>query len=383
MTASRTLTRRPSHLRNVSLREGAVRCSRPLEVDHDAGVIRGVKVLGAKSSNGRRYTPDAISRASDFYEGISVNVDHPEKKPTQPRSSYDRFGWLENVRLEEGELYADLCVLKTHPMARRVMEAAERNPRLFGLSHNAQGNGRTEGGVFVVEEITEVRHVDLVADPATTQSLCESKMANKKKPAKPVQLSEMMEDDALMDAPVVADDAGGDHTDDLFAAFKKLMGSDPEKANKILAMLKAEMDAEPDSEPVAEEDEPAEETEADVEEAEDEEDDDMKESRQAKPGKGTALLELRTLRLEKKCRALCEQHGVTAAEDLVESLAAMGSEEKAKKHIVWLKANVVGKKTGQKPRSQAPGQDLTEGRTEHGAPRVPKDIVEQLNWLRN
>jgi hypothetical protein len=68
-------------------------------------------------------------------------------------------------------------------MAESVCEAAERKELndVFGMSHNAQGEGSVDKqGIFVVSRITEVRHVDLVADPATTQSLTESATAKQK-----------------------------------------------------------------------------------------------------------------------------------------------------------------------------------------------------------
>ncbi len=150
-----------------------------LSVDRDAGVIRNVKIIGFNSQNGRRYSPQALKEAIPLYEGIKVNVDHPEKGPTQQRSSYDRFGKFVNVRFVEGEgLFGDLVYLKSHPIAEQVCEAAERMPDVFGMSHNAQGEGNVDKkGIFEVNKITEVRHVDLVADPATTQSLSESKQA--------------------------------------------------------------------------------------------------------------------------------------------------------------------------------------------------------------
>ena len=152
-----------------------------LLVDREAGVIRNVKIIGFNSQNGRRYTSGALKAAIPLYEGIKVNVDHPEKGPTQQRSSYDRFGKFVNVRFVEGEgLFGDLVYLKSHPIAEQVCEAAERMPDVFGMSHNAQGEGIVDKrGIFEVNKITEVRHVDLVADPATTQSLAESKQATK------------------------------------------------------------------------------------------------------------------------------------------------------------------------------------------------------------
>ena len=70
-----------------------------------------------------------------------------------------------------------MLYLKNHPLAESVCEAAEREELndVFGMSHNAQGEGMVDKkNIFVVSKITEVRHVDLVADPATTKSLTES-----------------------------------------------------------------------------------------------------------------------------------------------------------------------------------------------------------------
>lgn len=147
-----------------------------ISVERELGVIHNVKIIGFTSENDRQYTPEALEEAIPLYEGVRVNIDHPEKHPTQQRSSYDRFGKLTNVRFVQGKgLYGDLVYLKSHPMAEMICEAAERMPELFGMSHNAQGEGVVnKKGIFVVSKVTEVRHVDVVADPATTQSLEES-----------------------------------------------------------------------------------------------------------------------------------------------------------------------------------------------------------------
>lgn len=43
--------------------------SQRLRVDRDAGVIRGVKLLGLNSRNGRRYREGALVEAIGLYEG--------------------------------------------------------------------------------------------------------------------------------------------------------------------------------------------------------------------------------------------------------------------------------------------------------------------------
>jgi hypothetical protein len=143
-------------------------------VDRESGVIRDVKVLGYMSSNGRRYSPEAVRQAIGLYEGIRVNVDHPPAaRPEAERPLSARFGILKNVAARDDGLYGDLHYLRSHPLAEMTAEAAERMPETLGLSHNAEGRVSQVAGQTVVDEIVRVRSVDLVADPATTRSLFE------------------------------------------------------------------------------------------------------------------------------------------------------------------------------------------------------------------
>lgn len=159
----------------MSLSEEAI-MPRGLRVDTAAGIIYGVKILGLNSVNGRKYLPEAVKSARRMYEGVRVNIDHPKENPEDQRSAYDRIGKLINVQYVEGKgLYGDLVLLTEHPMTPRILEAAQKMPEVYGLSHNAQGDGHRDlEGTFIVSEIVDVRHVDLVADPATTKSLAES-----------------------------------------------------------------------------------------------------------------------------------------------------------------------------------------------------------------
>lgn len=144
-------------------------------IDEEQAVLRDVRILGPDSRNGRTYLPAAMSKGRGLYENIRVNVDHPAPGDQgKDRSVASRFGWLANVREAGGGLIGDLHYLKSHPNAPQIIEAARRRPDLFGLSHNADGKSRREGGKQIVEEITRVRSVDIVSDPASTRSLFES-----------------------------------------------------------------------------------------------------------------------------------------------------------------------------------------------------------------
>lgn len=155
-----------------------------LKVDREKNVIEGVKILGLVSQNGREYLKEAAARAVPLYEGARINVDHPyvsgQLKPAQPRSYADRIGVLRNIRVEHGDggLRGDLHFNPKHALAEQLAWDAEHAPENVGLSHNVDGRGRQQNGRQVIEEITKVRSVDLVADPATTHGLFEQVQSN-------------------------------------------------------------------------------------------------------------------------------------------------------------------------------------------------------------
>jgi hypothetical protein len=147
----------------------------PRQVDRQAGIIHGVKILGAVSRNGRTYSETAMTRAVTLYEGATVNIDHPQRGgPLGQRGLAEGFGELKNVAKKDGGVYGDLHFVKSHPMAEQVCERAERFPHKLGLSHNAEGVVSSRDGKMIVEDIQSVRSVDIVGCPATSDGLFES-----------------------------------------------------------------------------------------------------------------------------------------------------------------------------------------------------------------
>lgn len=143
-------------------------------IDREHGIIRGVRILGLKSRNGRTYLREAVVAAIPLYEGARVYLNHQDKGE---RRIQERWGKLENVReADDGSgLIADLRYLKEHVCTAQILEAAETF-RDIGLSHDSLGRSRPgANGERVVYEIVEVKSVDLVEKPATTQHLWESK----------------------------------------------------------------------------------------------------------------------------------------------------------------------------------------------------------------
>jgi hypothetical protein len=206
------------------------------KIDREAGVIRGVRVLGKHSRNrGREYSDGAMAAALSLYEGVEVNIDHPSKKDVNGNRPFsDGFGVLKNVSKDSEGVLADLHYLKSHPLAESVLERAERFPERFGLSHVAFGDEVKRGGRQIVESIAEVKSVDLVRNPATTNGLFESEENTMSKTIRQIVesvdqatngralLLEMIEGEAPMVAAdtAVAVPEGGDGDAQVKMAFK-------------------------------------------------------------------------------------------------------------------------------------------------------------------
>lgn len=356
--------------------------SGPLEVDAEQGVIRNVRVLGLVSANGRRYLPEAVRAALALYEGVVVNCDHPAR-PGEQIPADRRIGWLAGARLDpDGGVRADLHLLTTHPMTARVIEAARRRPELFGLSHNSTGRVERRDGEEVVVEILGVESVDLVADPATTHGLHESRgnrtMKRKvrdlieslkaKRPGYARALREMaaagvMSDQYEMDDPGEVPAAGGetaDHEQALKQGFRAAIIAclDDDsldlkaKVKKIAEILKTEekmLGGDAAATEEAEEDPPAEEEDAKKTEA--------------------------RLRLQIRARDLLMESGVRPSLVLGKALDACRTEQEVREVIEAARTTT----TGSGARS-APGQRVQESRT---ADQIPADARQLASWLRS
>lgn len=141
------------------------------KIDRENAVIRGVRILGPVSKNGRKYLREAVQAATSLYEGAKVYLNHGKEVVRQVA---DRWGQVVNVRVEEdGGLAGDLKYNPKHPATESILEAIERFND-FGLSHDIDGTvGKDADGTPVVDRIVAVNSVDLVEKPATTNNLFE------------------------------------------------------------------------------------------------------------------------------------------------------------------------------------------------------------------
>ena len=185
-------------------------------VDRANGIIRGVKLLGGTSANGRRYLESAMRTGAGLYEGAKVNVNH--QKGRGDRDYADRIGKILNAHYVEGKgVFGDLHYNPKHALADQLAWDAENSPDSVGLSHDAEGKTRVEGGKVLVESITKVRSVDLVSDPASVKGLYESiggPAATDDKPEDPDALCKRTYRNAIMELI--------DNTDDVPATLKKI-----------------------------------------------------------------------------------------------------------------------------------------------------------------
>ena len=110
-----------------------------LVVDRENGVIKGVKILGLESANGRSYRPAALQKAKGLYEGAMVNVDHPAGKASDPRRYADRLGHLEGVEQRADGLYGNLHFNPKHAVAEQLAWDAEHAPLVAGAEGGSLG----------------------------------------------------------------------------------------------------------------------------------------------------------------------------------------------------------------------------------------------------
>lgn len=205
------------------------------QIDREAGIMRGVKIVGLKSNNlGKTigvegpgadlpYEYDRLGMRSALaaYEGQSIFMNHlpfkyDEKGRRIPvvfeRSNDDLIGWFENVRFiddpnpDVAGVYGDWHVVMSHPMANRCFEIAERNPRALGMSHEAFIQDPVmRDGKLIIPGIVRVDAIALVsARPGTTRGLFESQ--SKESPKMKTTFRKIFE--AFAAAPATKDHKG-------------------------------------------------------------------------------------------------------------------------------------------------------------------------------
>ena len=405
-----TLEKRPQQRTTKILQEQTFSGDSP-RVDREAGVIHDVKVLGTVSKNGREYSQNALKDACSVLEGCQVNMDHNRDNPSRERGFMESIGTLNGLYLKPDGVYAkEFRVKKTHPNAPVIFESAERFPKNFGLSINAEGEMVKRGGKWIVESIVKAQSVDVVGKPATTDGLFESVEHRKAKTVKLTvkqlveshgtaemksRLSKLMEDGqgGYMDQPVDVDQSVGDGDgtdneadpmDQINDAFIALVASVMQNASLALAdkvkqvtailttqdsLLNGDA-APPKTNTVTEDDQSGDDGE---------EGDEEKMSESIK----TTLDELRTLLVESQAKTSARQDEIEARQLLIESnikplpdrIKTLSAEKDESKRQSLLESWPTERIAPKKPAVSSP---LFESSSEEAFPKDHKSFIAKL-----
>jgi len=204
-------------------------------VDKANHIVKHVKILGKTSKNGRDYSGVINGKTATAYENAKVYVGHPDKPGQSRNGKYgERIARVRNAVAEADGIYGDLHLNPEHPLTKSFMWEAENDPTSAGLSHHADLVYR-DRNQSAVESIENVKSVDIVDSPATTNGIFESE--NPVKTLKQVLESlpadhkaravfeEVMAGDAGMAAVSVDTPAGAKDDDQIAAAFKSMLTS--------------------------------------------------------------------------------------------------------------------------------------------------------------
>lgn len=322
-------------------------------------------MCGIQSANGRTYPIAVLEAAIPLYEKAACYVNHPASADDM-RDVRDHVGRFVNVRLAEDGLYGDLEYLAESPYAKTLIETAERMPEQIGCSHNADGEVEPGPDGLVVTRINEVRSVDIVATPATTNGLFEARKrmklrdlleaaAGKETGGKLQTLRKLLEDDGMSDplaAPVeVASDPDTALSDGfkagMYSVVDAYVAGDMELGdalNKLKELAKAHDKLVGKAEPAAE---------SEDEEAGDDEEEVKEEGGEYSDKKDEKAMEARLLKLERRdaTRDLCESLGFTPTKDQLSDLCEIADDKTRRRIAEAFKAAAKTDNTT-KPRSR-------------------------------
>jgi|CXWL01.1.fsa_nt_gi hypothetical protein len=143
------------------------------EIDYENLILKNVVVLGPTSTNGRKYPVETQESALSLFEGIRAYVNHPKlNEMSEPRDMRDLIGEHKNLRMVGDKTVSDLYLIDNAVVRDVVLPLAESKPHLAGNSIVARGKMvKEKDGTYKVEQILAARSIDIVTEPATTNSL--------------------------------------------------------------------------------------------------------------------------------------------------------------------------------------------------------------------
>lgn len=146
-------------------------------------IVRGVRVLNEVSRNGGKYSQRARESAARLSNRLPIAVEHTNSEGF--RRYTDRVGQLREGRvLADGNVAADAYINRGHSLAEAIKIDAKNFPENICLSVEIPEGGwigedtRNDGGGYIVEDITEMHDVAIVAFGGTTSNLYEGHTPN-------------------------------------------------------------------------------------------------------------------------------------------------------------------------------------------------------------
>jgi hypothetical protein len=150
------------------------------KIDRENRIIHDVVLINAKSENKRRFTDKALDDFARLSEGLKFYVNHPDD-PSKPRKYEELAGRLHGIRREKERVVASELRL-LDPWAEMIMDRTEADPEHAGCSYNYKAKvTKASDGWEEILEVPFVRSSDLVTEPATTESLFETRNLEEEK----------------------------------------------------------------------------------------------------------------------------------------------------------------------------------------------------------
>ncbi len=142
-------------------------------VDPETGRFDRLLGITSTSKKGTVYQPPILDRLVTLLPGRPINIDHIQ--PGERRSVHDRFGGIDRAWREGDKVWVAGWFDPYHPSFQRICFLANHHPKSVGFSIDSRGSAQNVGGKKIVESIDALLSLDLVANPAATNGLLESR----------------------------------------------------------------------------------------------------------------------------------------------------------------------------------------------------------------
>jgi hypothetical protein len=148
-------------------------------VDRRNNTVRGIRVVGPRSRNGRKYPPHVTAKHIALFSA-PCNIGHHYDPRTMVPIEVPpdkKFGRVVNPRVQGDGINGDLKYNPEHAFAKPFLWACENDPSEYSFSVLQRvkwKQGRDADGDLVAESILEVASIDIVTDGGTNTTVFES-----------------------------------------------------------------------------------------------------------------------------------------------------------------------------------------------------------------